>query len=351
MKNIYLNNRILGEGRPSFIIAEAGVNHDGKLEQALLLVEAAAEAGADAVKFQSFTAERLVTAQAPKAEYQKISAVPSESQLDMLKKLELSIEDHRQIVEHCHKFKIEFLSTPFDEEWCDVLDELGVPAFKVGSGELTNLPFLSHVAGKHKPIILSTGMSGVPDVELALSSIQAAGGSDVVLLQCTSSYPALPETVNLNAMQTMAKRFKRLTGFSDHTSGIEVAIGAAALGAIVIEKHFTLNRRLNGPDHSMSLEPAELAAMIYAIHNVEKALGNGQKLPSAKEMEVAKVARRSLVAAKDLDVGAMLDADAVAIRRPGTGLPPVRMPSILGLRTRCVIPKGTLLAMDMLETP
>lgn len=351
VKKILLNNRTIGRRCPSYVVAEAGINHDGSVEQALLLVEAAAHAGADAVKFQSFTAERLATVSAPKAGYQETPAAPAESQLDMLRRLELSVENHRRLAEHCRELGIEFLSTAFDEEWTDVLDGLGVPAFKIGSGELTNLPFLAHVAAKGKPVILSTGMAGLEDVEQAVGTVRAAGCNDIVLLQCTSAYPASPETVNLNAMLTLRRRFGVWTGLSDHTTGIEIAIGAAALGAAVIEKHFTLDHNLSGPDHRMSLEPAELAAMIYAIRNVEKAMGDGKKRPAANEAETARVARRSLVAARDIGAGELIAADAVAVRRPGTGLPASKMDAILGLRARTYIPKDALLSLDMLERP
>ena len=349
MKRICINNRVIGRRQPCYIIAEAGVNHGGSLEQALRLVNAAADAGADAVKFQSFTAERLVGASAPKAEYQKTSAAPAESQLDMLRRLELSVADHRRLVEQSRKRGIEFLSTPFDEVWADILGGLGVPAFKIGSGELTNLPFLSYVAAKRKPLIISTGMAELGEVEQAVATIRAAGANEIILLQCTSAYPAAPETINLRAMATLRRRFGVWTGLSDHTTGIEVAIGAAALGAVVIEKHFTLDRALPGPDHRMSLEPAELAAMIYAIRNVEKALGNGMKTRSANETETAQVARRSLVAARDIGAGEMLDANAVAIKRPGTGLPASMLDSILGLRAKTAIPQGMLLSLELLE--
>ncbi|MEI6807424.1 MAG: N-acetylneuraminate synthase [bacterium] len=349
MKKICLNNRTIGRRCPAFIIAEAGVNHDGSLEQAMRLVEIAAQAHADAVKFQSFTAERLVTASAPKAAYQKTAGTSHESQLDMLRRLELSIEDHCKLAQHCRQNGIEFLSTPFDEIWTDVLDELGVAAFKIGSGELTNLPFLSHVAAKGKPMIISTGMAGLEEVEQAVTTVRAAGASEIVLLQCTSAYPASAETVNMNAMQTLRRRFGVWTGLSDHTNGIEIAIGAAALGASVIEKHFTLDRSLAGPDHRMSLEPLELAAMIYAIRNVERAMGDGKKTPCANETETAQVARRSLVAARDIGIGDIIDAAAVAIQRPGTGLPACKMSAIIGLRAKASIPKGMLLAMEMLE--
>lgn len=313
------------------------------------LVEVASQAHADAVKFQSFTAERLVTASAPKAAYQKTADTSTESQLDMLRRLELSIDDHCKLAEHCRRNGIEFLSTPFDEIWTDVLDELGVAAFKIGSGELTNLPFLSHVAAKGKPMIISTGMAGLEEVEQAVATVRAAGASEIVLLQCTSAYPAAAETVNMNAMLTLRRRFGVWTGLSDHTNGIEIAIGAAALGASVIEKHFTLDRSLAGPDHRMSLEPMELAAMVYAIRNVERAMGDGKKTPFANETETAQVARRSLVAARDIRAGEVIDAAAVAIQRPGTGLPASEMGAIMGLRAKTAISKGMLLALEMLE--
>jgi N-acetylneuraminate synthase len=349
MKKIRLNNKIIARDSPCYIIAEAGVNHDGSLEKAIQLVDAAADAGADAVKFQSFSAERLVMESAPKAEYQKAGAGADESQLKMLRKLELSQADQASIAQHTRKRGIEFLSTPFDESWADFLDTLGVCAFKIGSGELTNLRLLAHVAKKGKPVILSTGMASIEEIEEAVAVITATGLKELILLQCTSAYPAAPETINLKAMATLRRHFGVWTGFSDHTTGIEVAIAAVAVGASVLEKHFTLDRKLPGPDHRMSIEPAKLTAMIRAIRNVEKAMGDGKKARSANEQETAVVARRSLVAARDMCAGEMFDSDAIAVQRPGTGITASKLNQVLGRKAQKDIRKGQLLSMEMFE--
>ncbi len=347
MKRIYINNRPIGRLAPCYIIAEAGVNHNGSVEQALLLVDAAAAAGADAVKFQSFTAANLVGLSAPKADYQKVCANTGESQFEMLRRLELSVAEHGRIFERARQWGIEFISTPFDEVWADNLANMGVNAFKIGSGELTNLPLLRHVAEKGKPLIISTGMADLPEVEQALATVRAAGAREIILLQCTSAYPAPPESVNLKAMRTLKRKCGVLTGLSDHTAGIEIAVGAAAFGAAVIEKHFTLNRNLPGPDHRMSLEPEELAGMVRAVRNVEKAMGNGRKLPDVNELEIARIARRSLVAVRPIRAGEILERAAVGIKRPGSGLSPAALGGLLGCRAVVDIPSGAMLAWEM----
>ncbi|HEU4832869.1 MAG TPA: N-acetylneuraminate synthase [Pyrinomonadaceae bacterium] len=349
MQNIQVGNKLIGPGQPVFVIAEAGVNHNGERKLARALIDVAVEAGADAVKFQTFRADRLATPDAPKAEYQLQTTGDAESQFEMLRRLELSADAHRELQAYCHERGIIFLSTPFDEEAVDLLDELGVPAFKISSGDLTNSPLLEHVAGKGKPVILSTGMSELSELIEAVSVLNTAGCENPVLLHCVSNYPAGASEVNLRAMQTMRSAFDVPVGFSDHTDGIDVALAAVALGACVIEKHFTLDRTLPGPDHRASLEPAELRELVRSIRRVETALGNGRKVPTASEIETAKVARRSLVAARDIPAGATLEREMVMMRRPGTGMSPAMIETLLGRRVKKDIDAGTLLDADMFD--
>ena len=345
---IAVGGRIVGPGAPCFIIAEAGVNHGGSVESACLLVDAASHAGADAVKFQTFTAEALVTLDAPKAAYQRQATGAGESQLEMLRALELPRKAYAAIVDRCRNRGILFLSTPFDEQSADFLGTLGVPAFKIASGEITNLPFLAHVARKLKPIILSTGMACLSEVESAVETIEREGNRHVILLQCVSNYPAAPADVNLRAMRTMAEACRLPVGYSDHTLGNQVALAAVALGACVIEKHVTLSRDLPGPDHQASMEPDELAGFIRGIRMVEAALGDGRKEPAASEAATAAVARRSLVAASDISAGTVLTEAVIAVRRPGTGLPPAMGPSLVGRIARVPIPRGAVITIEML---
>ncbi|MCI0645000.1 MAG: N-acetylneuraminate synthase [Chloroflexi bacterium] len=339
---------MVGPGQPVFVIAEAGVNHNGDLALAKKLVDAAVAARADAVKFQTFKAEKLISSHAPKAAYQQETTGAEESQLAMVKRLEMPYAAFRELYDYCRRQGILFMSTPFDEESADFLAGLGMAVFKAPSGEVTNLPFLAHVAAKGRPLILSTGMSYLGEVETAVRIIEATGNNDLVLLHCVSNYPADPADANLRAMQTLAAAFDRPVGYSDHTLGTEVALAAVALGACVIEKHFTLDRELPGPDHRASLEPEELAAMVRGIRIVERALGHGRKEPTASEANTADVARRSLVAAGDIAAGAVLTEEMIAIKRPGTGLPPAMRPYLVGRRARVAIPAGTLLTLDVI---
>ncbi len=349
MQTIQIQNKLIGVGQPVFVIAEAGVNHNGDLKLARALIDVAVEAGADAVKFQTFRADRLATPNAPKAEYQLQTTGDAESQFEMLRRLELSADAHRELKAYCHERGIIFLSTPFDEESVDLLDELGVAGFKISSGDLTNSPLLEHVAGKGKPVILSTGMSELSELIEAVSVLNTAGCENPVLLHCVSNYPTDPAEVNLRAMQTMRSAFDVPVGFSDHTEGIDVALAAVALGACVIEKHFTLDRTLPGPDHRASLEPTELRELVRSIRRVETALGNGRKVPTASELETAKVARRSLVAARDISAGATLKRDMVVMRRPGTGMSPALLDTLLDRPVTRDIAAGTLLDADMFD--
>lgn len=332
-----------------FIIAEAGVNHNGDLETAKRLVDAAVVAGADAVKFQTFVPEEVVTGSAEKAPYQKANmSGGQETQLDMIRRLALSKEDFRTLKAYCDRAGIMFLSTPFDYYSVDLLDELGVPLFKIPSGELVNDRFLRYVAARGKPLIISTGMATLGEVEEALGVVQDAGAREITLLHCTSAYPASYEEVNLRAIITLQHAFGLPVGYSDHTPGTEVAVAAVALGARVIEKHFTLSRSMEGPDHKASLEPDELAAMVRAIRNVERALGDGRKRPSPGEQDVMRAARRSLVAACDIAKGEMITEEKLAIKRPGTGIPPKMWCLVVGRRARVDIPADTVLTWDMI---
>lgn len=345
---ISLGEKGVGSGHPCFVIAEAGVNHNGDLALARRLIEVAAESGADAVKFQSFRAEKLATRSAPKAAYQLGGTEPAESQYEMLRRLELTPEAHRALIEHCQASGILFLSTPFDESSADLLEDLGVPAYKLPSGEVTNTPMLAHVARKGKPILLSTGMSYLSEVEVAVRAIRDAADVPLVLLHCVSNYPADVADVNLRAMETMRRAFGVPVGYSDHTEGEAVTLAAVALGASVIEKHFTLDRDLPGPDHRASLEPAELASLIRGVRAVEDALGHGRKEPAFSEAGTAAVARKSLVAAVDLVAGAVLRREDIAMMRPGTGLAPALVDQVVGRRMVRDLAAGDLLTWDAL---
>lgn len=345
---LQIGGRIVGMNQPCFIIAEAGVNHNGDLNLAHQLIDVAVNAGADSIKFQTFKAERLATADAPKAAYQLAETNAGESQFEMLQRLELDAEAHRALIAHCLDKNILFLSTPFDETSADLLETLGVPAFKTPSGEITNLPYLGHLARKNKPMIVSTGMAFLSEVETAIRTIEAEGNHSFALLHCVSNYPANPADINLRAMQTMTCAFNVPVGYSDHTPGIEVSLAAVALGACIVEKHFTLDRNLPGPDHRASAEPAELAALVRGIRTVEAALGDGRKQPAVSEANTAAVARKSLVAACDIPEGATLTEMMIAIKRPGTGLPPAMREFLIGRAARTMISAGTLLTLDML---
>ncbi|MCD4743989.1 MAG: N-acetylneuraminate synthase [Desulfobacteraceae bacterium] len=316
-----------------FIIAEAGVNHNGSLELAKEMINAAVEAGADAIKFQTFKAEKVVSRYAPKAEYQKKTTTADESQLDMIKKLELDADAHRELITHCRQKNIQFLSTPFDLESIDFLNKLGLEIFKIPSGEITNLPYLRKVGVLKKEIILSTGMADLGEIEDALDVFMEAGTKlkDITVLHCNTEYPTPFEDVNLRAMLTIKAAFPGVNiGYSDHTPGIEVPIAVVALGARVIEKHFTLNKNMKGPDHKASLEPNELKAMICAIRNIENALGDGIKKASPSELKNKTIARKSIEAACDIKKGEVFTKNHITVKRPGTGISPMRWDEIVG---------------------
>jgi N,N'-diacetyllegionaminate synthase len=318
------------------IIAEAGVNHNGSLARAKKMVAAAKAAGADAVKFQTFSTEQLVSPKAHKAAYQKKNSGQGGSQRSMLKKLELDEAAHRALLNYCKKLKIIFLSAPFDLGSIRLLDKLGLPTFKVPSGELTDLPYLRAIGHLRKKVILSTGMAGINEVRAALDVLVRAGTrkENITLLHCTTEYPAPYAEVNLRAMLTLKDRFKVKVGYSDHTPGIEVAVAAAALGAVVIEKHFTLDKGLPGPDHKASLGPAELKMLVKSIRHVETALGDGIKKPSASELKNITCARKSIVAARAIPKGEAFRASNLTVKRPGNGLSPMLWDQVLGRKAK-----------------
>lgn len=313
-----------------FIIAEAGVNHNGDIEIAKRLIDAAAEAGADAVKFQTFKAEQLVCRDAKKAEYQLVTTDVSETQYDMLKKLELTPEMHEMLMKYCEEKNIMFLSTPFDIDSLHYLVKLGVGIIKLPSGEITNYPLLREAGKTQKRIILSTGMSSMDEVKAAVDVLQKAGTNDITLLHCNTQYPTPVTDVNLLAMVRMREELGVQTGYSDHTQGIEIPIAAAALGAVVIEKHFTLDKSMDGPDHKASLEPDELKRMVEGIRRVEQALGDGKKEVSSSEKGNIGIVRKSIVAARPVRKGERLTEDNLTTKRPGTGISPMRWNEVIG---------------------
>ena len=317
----------------TFIIAEAGVNHNGSLEMAFQMIDAAVAAGADAVKFQTFKAEKVISVNAPKAGYQKETTGSDESQLEMAKKLELDETAHIKLNQYCQQKGIQFLSTPFDLESVNLLSRLGLEIFKIPSGEITNLPYLRKLGALKKRLIMSTGMADLGEIEDALDVLTESGTplENITVLHCNTEYPTPFEDVNLKAMLTIRNAFPGISvGYSDHTPGLEVAVAAVALGAAVLEKHFTLDRNLPGPDHKASLEPDELKAMVQAIRNIEKALGDGVKHPSPSEVKNKPIARKSLVATQPIKAGERFSADNITAKRPGTGISPMRWDEVLG---------------------
>lgn len=313
-----------------FIIAEAGVNHNGSLDNAKRMVECAAEAGADAIKFQTFKAETLVCKNAQKAEYQKEATGNEESQFEMLKKLELTEEEYEELKRYCGEKHIMFLSTPFDLDSLRYLNEIGIEIIKIPSGEITNYPYLREIGKLRKPIIMSTGMSTMAEVEEAVEVLQMNGARDITLLHCNTQYPTPYGDVNLRAMLALKDKFHTEVGYSDHTLGIEIPIAATAMGATVIEKHFTLNRGMEGPDHKASLEPDELKCMIQSIRNVEQAMGTGIKEPTNSEYKNILVARKSIVARKQIQAGESFTEENITTKRPGDGMSPMRWNEVIG---------------------
>ena len=317
-----------------FIIAEAGVNHNGSIELAKKLIDVASDSGVDAVKFQSFKADNLATKNTQKAIYQKKTTIPKESQFDMLKKLELSIEMHKELISYCSNKKIIFLSSPFDHESIELLDNLGLKIFKIPSGEITNLPYLRHIGKLDKKIILSTGMSNMDEVKNALNILVNSGTKkeNITVLHANTEYPTPMEDVNLRAMVNIGKELDIKFGYSDHTLGIEVDIAAVAMGANCIEKHFTLDCNMEGPDHKASLEPNELKAMVAAIRNIELALGDGIKKPSRSELPNIQIVRKSIIAKTEIKKGDVLKEDDLAVKRPGGGISPMKWDDVVGTK-------------------
>ncbi|MDO9523806.1 MAG: N-acetylneuraminate synthase [Methanocorpusculum sp.] len=313
-----------------FIIAEVGVNHNGSLELAKKMIGAAKDAGVDAVKFQTFVSENLVSCFAEKAEYQKAATGAAENQLEMIKKLELSYDDFRELKLYAAMLDIIFMSTPFDIDSIDLLAELGMDIFKIPSGEITNLPYLIRIGNLKRKVILSTGMSSLSDINEAVTILQNAGTDDITLLHCNTAYPTPYNDVNLNAMNTLRETFHLPVGYSDHTNGIEVPIAAAALGAVVIEKHFTLDRTMEGPDHKASLEPSELKQMVQAIRHIEQALGSSEKQPTGSELVNRDIARKSIVAKCGIKAGTVFTEDNITVKRPGNGISPMKWFEVLG---------------------
>ncbi len=342
--NIRLGDRWIGPGQPCFVIAEAGINHNGDPARARALVDAAVAASADAVKFQTYKAELVISESAPKAGYQLENTDPEETQLDMVRKCQLSYADFRSLRKYCDDRGIIFLSTPFDHDSLGFLVELGVPALKIASGEVTNLPLLSQAAASGLPVILSTGMSDLTEVETAVRTLRNGGCRDLVVLHCLSNYPAAPADANLRAMATMADALDVLVGYSDHTLGLPVALASVALGACVLEKHFTLDKGLPGPDHVASLDPTELTALVRAVREVESALGDGRKVIKDSEASTRAVARRSLFLALDLAAGETLRPGDLVALRPGGGIAPGELATVSGRRAVRALTAGTMLA-------
>ena len=336
-----MSNRIL-------LIAEAGVNHNGSIEIAKRMIDAAVDAKVDYVKFQTFKAEKLVSRSAKKAAYQIENTTTGGGQFEMLEKLELNSEKHKILINYCKQKKIKFLSTAFDHDSVDLLEELGIDLYKIPSGEITNKPFLQKIASKKKPIILSTGMANIGEIEDALDVFYESGISrdEITLLHCNTEYPTPMEDVNLTAMNTIADTFKVAVGYSDHTLGIEIPIAAVARGAVCIEKHFTLDRNMEGPDHRASLEPHELKKMVQCIRNIELALGNGIKKPSKSEKKNIDVARKSIHTARKLKKGHILAENDIIMKRPGSGISPMNIQLIIGREVSNNLEEDTIISFQ-----
>jgi N,N'-diacetyllegionaminate synthase len=348
MKDIKIANKKIGKNNPCFIIAEAGVNHNGKINVAKKLIDAAVDAGVDAVKFQTFKSGGVVTDKADAAEYAKKNLGKDVKQIDMIKSLELKYDDFKELKKYCDRKNIIFLSTPHSFDAIDFLKDL-VPAFKFGSGDLTNIPALVYAAKKGKPMILGTGMATLREVKEAVNAIKKTGNHDVIVLHCTTNYPCPFEEVNMNALITMQKDLDCMIGYSDHTMGISVPLMAVTLGAVVIEKHFTLDRNLSGPDHTSSLEPDELEKMVTELRNVEKARGSFEKKPTSSEKKIMKQVRKSIVATRNIQKKEILTKEMLTIKRPATGLNPIELEHVLGKKTKRNIQKDKTLTKDDIE--
>lgn len=338
-----IGKKIINKETPTYIIAEIGVNHNGSMELAKKTIDAAKAAGADAVKFQTFKTEKLVSKKAKQAEYQIQNTGKVESQFDMLKKLELTENDFRELKHYCEDRDIEFLSTPFDEDSAVLLKELGVHAYKIGSGDLTNVPFLSFLNTLNIPIILSTGMATISEIEEA---VEALKDTDISILHCTSVYPAPYNEVNLLAIQTIDRAFGKVVGYSDHTLGSAVSLGAIMLGAKIIEKHFTLDQNLPGPDHKASLNPEELTEFIRSVRHLESSIGDGIKKCTPSEESTREVARKSIVSAVPLKEGEVITEGKIAVKRPGTGIAPKHYSMLLGKKMKRAVDQDEALTWD-----
>lgn len=338
---------MLNLSKKVYIIAEAGVNHNGDLGLAKKMIEVAAQAGVDAVKFQSFTAENLVTKTAEKADYQKITTAKSESQFRMLKRLEIDVKAHHILIDHCKNNNVQFLSSPFDLDGIDLLNSLGLELFKIPSGEINNVPYLRKIGQLNKKIIFSSGMSNLSEIEFALDILTRNGTKkdNISVLHCNTEYPTPFEDVNLKAMITIKKAFHVEVGYSDHTPGIAVPIAAVALGATIIEKHFTLDKNMEGPDHKASLDPTELIEMVKSIRNIEKSIGDGIKRPSASELKNKNIVRKSIVAATDIKKGDIFTEQNLTVKRPGMGVSPIFWDNIIGKKSDADFKKDSLIVL------
>ncbi len=346
MKPVQIGDRLVGSGEPCFIVAEAGVNHNGDIGLAHRLIDAAVDAGADAVKFQSFVTDEVIRPDAPKAVYQVETTGESGSQYEMLKALELSADQQAELKAHCEQLGILYLCTPYETMSVDMLDHMGIDAFKIASADITNIPFLRYIASKGRPVILSTGMATLCEVEQAVGTLNNGGLNDkIVLLHCTTQYPAPLNEANLRAILTMRRAFGCPVGFSDHTPGIGASPWAVAVGACMIEKHFTLDRNMPGPDHRASLEPDELADLVRAVRDVETALGDGIKRPMPSEIPNKPRMRKSLVARRAIHAGDIITPDALACKRPGGGLNPIWFDRVVGKRAAVDIPMNRALTL------
>ncbi len=342
-REILIDDRVIGNGAKVFVVAEIGINHGGSLAQAIKLIDAAAGAGADAVKFQTFRTDRLMVANGDRLAQQDDS---TESAYHMFRRLELGWEDYEKLKAHADRRKVVFLSTPFDEESADLLDQIGVAAFKIASSDVNYTPLLKHIASKGKPVLLSTGMSFLSEVAEAVWTLRTGGAKEILLLHCVSSYPALPESLNLRNIRTIGDYFDLPVGYSDHTEGILLPLVAVALGAIVIEKHFTLDRHAPGPDHKLSAEPDELRSLVQSIRAVEASLGDGRKCPASCEAENRLLSRRSIVASVDIRAYETIAPWMLGFKRPGTGLEPKQAEKVIGMKARRNIGRDTLVQWD-----
>lgn len=347
MRDIHINGKTIGADAPVFLIAEAGVNHNGDLTNAKKLIDIAVKAKVDAVKFQTFITEKLITKATPKVEYQKTNSNDKENFYDMIKKYELSKEEFKILKDYSSEKGLIFLSTPFDDISVEWLEELNVPAYKIGSGDMNNFPLLELICSKGKPILLSTGMATLNEVKESVNFIKSKGIEDIIIFQCTTSYPASYKEINLNVIDTYRKEFPNMIiGFSDHSIGTEASIGAVAKSVKVIEKHFTLDKNMEGPDHKASMDPEELIKWVEAIRKIEVALGSYQKIPSKTELEIAKIARKSIISTKNLKPGDVIQAEDIILKRPGHGIPPKEYENIIGKKVKNPISKDSIIKWE-----